>query len=175
VPITKIDAARAPGPHPSSPRGTSFHRSVKLEFPSIGFDAVEFSCCGRGLFPGPTELGAIHPYAVHDHSQPMCQGYNRFFHPAAPGDLHRPGLAKRCADGARVIQRRESTRDAQTKAFLLDGGGPPYNHELSHGRAPTRWVTMATVRHSRFEDDARRLGAECLHLRNQGSSSARGL
>src|SRR4029077_6400653 len=37
------------------------HRSVELEFPSIGFDPVEFSCCCRGLSPGPTELGAVHP------------------------------------------------------------------------------------------------------------------
>ena len=29
------------------------HRSVELEFPSIGFDPVEFSCCCRGLSPGP--------------------------------------------------------------------------------------------------------------------------
>jgi hypothetical protein len=34
---------------------------VELEFPSIGFDPVEFSCCCRGLSPGPTELGAVHP------------------------------------------------------------------------------------------------------------------
>src|SRR2546426_5961099 len=32
------------------------------------------------------------PYAVHDHSQPACQGHDRLFHPAAPGDLHRPGF-----------------------------------------------------------------------------------
>jgi hypothetical protein len=49
------------------PRGTSFHRSAELEFPSIGFDPVEFSCCCRGLLPGPAELGAVHPDAVHDH------------------------------------------------------------------------------------------------------------
>ena len=52
------------------PRGTSFHRAVELEFPSIGFDPVEFSCCCRGLLPGPAELGAVHPDAVHDHGQP---------------------------------------------------------------------------------------------------------
>ena len=27
------------------PRGTSFHRSVELEFPPIGFDPARFSCC----------------------------------------------------------------------------------------------------------------------------------
>src|ERR1700731_2046637 len=44
------------------PRGTSFHRSVELGFPSFGFDPVEFSSCCRGLSPGPTELGALHPH-----------------------------------------------------------------------------------------------------------------
>jgi hypothetical protein len=29
------------------PRGTSFHRSGELEFPSIGFDPARFSCCCR--------------------------------------------------------------------------------------------------------------------------------
>src|ERR1700704_7095895 len=74
------------------PRGTSFHRSVELECPSIGLDAARFSCCCCGLFSGPAELGAVNPYAVHDHSQPACQGHDRLFHPAAPGDLHRPGF-----------------------------------------------------------------------------------
>src|SRR5947207_1089655 len=76
------------------PQGTSFHRSVELECPSIGLDAARFSCCCRccGLFSGPAELGAVNPYAVHDHSQPACQRHDRLFHPAAPGDLHRPGF-----------------------------------------------------------------------------------
>src|SRR3989454_11407697 len=34
------------------PRGTSFHRSVELECPSIGLDAARFSCCCCGLFSG---------------------------------------------------------------------------------------------------------------------------
>ena len=41
------------------PRGTSFHRSVEFKIPSIGFDPARFSCCCRGLFPGPAELGAL--------------------------------------------------------------------------------------------------------------------
>jgi hypothetical protein len=40
------------------PRGTSFHRSVELGFPSSGF--ARLSCCG-GFFPGPPELGAVKP------------------------------------------------------------------------------------------------------------------
>jgi hypothetical protein len=74
------------------PRGTSFHRLVELEFPPIGFGPARSSCCCRDLFPGPAELGAINPYAVHDHGQPARQRHDRLFHPAAPGDLHRPGL-----------------------------------------------------------------------------------
>src|SRR6266699_6991539 len=34
------------------PRGTSFHRSVDLECPSIGLDAARFSCCCCVLFSG---------------------------------------------------------------------------------------------------------------------------
>src|ERR1035441_5838748 len=54
------------------PRGTSFHRSVELGFSPIACDPVRFSCCCRGLFPGPAELGAVNPYAVHDHGQSAC-------------------------------------------------------------------------------------------------------
>ena len=74
------------------PRGTSFHRRVELEFPPIGFDPMQLSCCYCGLFPCPAELGAVNPNAVHDHSQSAGQRHNRLFHPATPGDLHRPGL-----------------------------------------------------------------------------------
>jgi hypothetical protein len=47
------------------PRGTSFHGLVELEFSPIVFDCLRPSC-HYGL-PGPAELGAINPYAVHDH------------------------------------------------------------------------------------------------------------
>ena len=60
------------------PRGTSFHRSVELEFPSIGFDLARCSCCCRDLFSGPAELSTVNPDAVHDHGQPACQGHDRF-------------------------------------------------------------------------------------------------
>ena len=72
------------------PRGTSFHRLVELEFPPIAFDPAPLSC--RCDLPGPAELGAVNPYAVHDHGQSTRQGHNRLFQPAVPGDLHRPGL-----------------------------------------------------------------------------------
>ena len=71
-------------------RGTSFHRSVELGFSPIVFDPARFSCCCG--FPGPAELGAVNPYAVHDHGQAARQRHDRLFHPAVPGDLHRPGL-----------------------------------------------------------------------------------
>jgi hypothetical protein len=74
------------------PRGTSFHRRVELEFPPIGYDLARLSCRCRGLFSGPPELGAVHPHTVHDHGKPACQRHDRLLHPAAPGDLHRPGL-----------------------------------------------------------------------------------
>jgi|SRR5665213_206503 len=70
------------------PRGTSFHHLVELEFPPI--DPVRRSCnCG---FSGPSELSAVDPYAMHDHGQPTRQGHDRLLQPAAPGDLHCPGL-----------------------------------------------------------------------------------
>src|SRR5438477_8535556 len=43
------------------PRGTSFHRWVELEFPPIS-DLVG---CSRANFPGPSELRAINPDAMH--------------------------------------------------------------------------------------------------------------
>ena len=69
-----------------------FPRLGGTRFSPIGFDPVRFSCCRRGLFPGPAELGAINPDAMHDHGQSACQRHDRLFHPAAPGDLHGPGL-----------------------------------------------------------------------------------
>src|ERR1700704_1364641 len=72
------------------PRGTSFHRSVELEFPPIG--SARVSCCYCGLLPGPAELGAVTPYAVQDHGEPTRQRHDCLFLPAAPGDLHGPGL-----------------------------------------------------------------------------------
>ena len=72
------------------PRGTSFHRSVELEFSPIAFDPVQPSW--HCELSGPTELGAVNPYAMHDHGQPTRQRHDRLLHPAVPGDLHRPGL-----------------------------------------------------------------------------------
>src|SRR5450631_153172 len=73
------------------PRGTSFHGSVELECSPIACDPVRPSC-RYDFFPGPAELGAINPYAVHDDGQSARQGHDRLLHSATPGDLHRPGL-----------------------------------------------------------------------------------
>jgi hypothetical protein len=41
--------------------------TVELGFSPIAFGDLRLSChCG---LPGPAELGAINPYAVHDHGQ----------------------------------------------------------------------------------------------------------
>ena len=72
------------------PRGTSFHRSVELSFPPVACDPARLSC--RCDVPGPAELGAVNPYAVHDHGEPACQGHDCLFHAAALGDLHGPGF-----------------------------------------------------------------------------------
>jgi hypothetical protein len=71
------------------PRGTPFHRMVELRFPPSS-DLVGCSC--DYWLPGPAELGAIHPDAVHDHRQPAGQRDNSSLDAAALGDLHRPGL-----------------------------------------------------------------------------------
>src|SRR5712672_78699 len=72
------------------PRGTSSHRSADSSFPPIAFDPAR--PLRRCNLPGPPELGAVNPDAVHDHGQPASQGHDRLFHPAAPGDLHGPRL-----------------------------------------------------------------------------------
>src|ERR1017187_3637632 len=72
------------------PRGTSFHGLVELEIPPIVFVYLRPSC--HYSLPGPAELGAINPYAVHDHGEPACQCHNRLLHSATLGDLHRPGF-----------------------------------------------------------------------------------
>src|SRR5476649_556129 len=69
------------------PQGTSLHRSVDLGFPPIGSDLSRLSCCCRGLFPGPPELGTVNPDAVQDYGQSTRQRHYRLLHPTVPGDL----------------------------------------------------------------------------------------
>ena len=75
------------------PRGTLFHRLVELEFPPIAFDGER--PLGRRSISGPSEFSAINPDAMHNHGQPSSQCNDCLFHPAVPGDLHRPGLEPR--------------------------------------------------------------------------------
>src|SRR6516165_8829726 len=75
------------------PRGTLFHRLVELEFPPIAFDPERL--LGRRSFSGPSEFSAINPDAMHNHGQPSSQCNDCLFHPAVPGNLHRPGLEPR--------------------------------------------------------------------------------
>ena len=83
-------SGHANSPHTSSREGHHSTTRRSSKFPPIGFDPGQISCrCG---LPAPPELGAVDPDAVHDHGQPACQCHDRLFHPAAPGDLHRPGL-----------------------------------------------------------------------------------
>jgi hypothetical protein len=49
------------------PQGTLVHRVVELDFPPIAIGLEWLSC--RRCFPGPAELGAINPDAVHNHGQ----------------------------------------------------------------------------------------------------------
>ena len=101
------------------PRGTSFHRSVELECSPIACDLVRPSCrCG--LFPGPAELGAINPYAVHDYGEPACQCHDCLFLPAASGDLHRPGLEPCLLYTSSIARRRadKPTRDRRASATI---------------------------------------------------------
>ena len=91
VRVTAGPSGHANSPHPSSREG--HHSTVEnTSFPPIAFDPVWLSCCWRGLFPGPAELSAVNPDAVHDHGQPARQRHDRLFRPTTPGDLHRPGL-----------------------------------------------------------------------------------
>ena len=88
--VTVGPSGHANSPHPSSREGHHSTVAVELECSPIACGAVRLSChCG---LPGPLELGAINPYAVHDHGQPARQRHDCLLHPAVPGDLHGPGL-----------------------------------------------------------------------------------
>ena len=58
------------------PRGTSFHRSVELEFPPIGFDAARFSCCCCGSAPGFSNrpFGVKRFQTIHHYSVDVAHG-----------------------------------------------------------------------------------------------------
>src|SRR6476620_4870321 len=95
VSVTAGPSGHTNSPHPSSRKGHLSTARWSSKFSPIGFDPERFSCCCRGLLPGPPELGAVNPDAVHDHGQPARQGHDRLFHPAALSDLHGPRLKPR--------------------------------------------------------------------------------
>jgi len=76
------------------------HRPARDIIPPLGgargspivIDPAQPSC--RYDLPGPAELGAVNPYAVHDHGQPTCQRHDRLFHPALSGDLIAQALSQ---------------------------------------------------------------------------------
>ena len=74
------------------PRGTSFHRSVEFEFPPIGLDAARFHAavvaCSRVQ---RNSVPSTHMRCIITANR-RGQGRDRLFHPATPGDLHRPGF-----------------------------------------------------------------------------------
>src|SRR6185312_3519757 len=72
------------------PRGTASHHVVELMVLPMSFGFLPSDGCS--LLPGPAELGAINPDAVHDHGEAARQRDNGFLHATAFGDLHGPAL-----------------------------------------------------------------------------------
>src|SRR5258705_544370 len=77
VSVTAGPSGHTNSPHPSSRKGHLSTARWSSKFSPIGFDPERFSCCCRGLLPGPPELGAVNPDAVHDHGQPASQSHDR--------------------------------------------------------------------------------------------------
>jgi hypothetical protein len=91
VRLTAGPSDQANSPHPSSREGHHSTTRWSSKFPPTTFDLSRLSCCCSCL-SGPAELGAVNPDAVQDHGQSTRQRHDRLLHPAAPGDLHCPGL-----------------------------------------------------------------------------------
>src|SRR5437762_3048435 len=74
-------SGHANSPHPSSREGHHYHSTAGwiLELPPIAFDPAGTLSCRRSCLPGPAELGAVNPDAVHDHGQPTCQSHDCLF------------------------------------------------------------------------------------------------
>src|SRR5215470_8217283 len=89
VNMTAGPSGQTISPHPSSREG---HHSTAggARSPPIAFDPARLS--SHWKLPGPPELRAVNPHAMHDHGQPTCERHDRLLHPAVPGDLHRPSL-----------------------------------------------------------------------------------
>ena len=77
-------------PHPSSREGHYSTAWWSSSFPPMAFDPER--PLRRRSLSGPSEFRAVNPDAMHNHGQPSSQCNDCLFHPAVPGDLHRPGL-----------------------------------------------------------------------------------
>jgi len=86
-------SGHANSPHPSSREGHHSTAWWSSKYPPIAFDPERTSY--RCSSSGPSELAAISPDAVHNDGQASRQCNDCLFHPAVPGDLHRPGLEPR--------------------------------------------------------------------------------
>src|SRR5437016_7899768 len=113
-------SGHANSPHPSSREGHHSTAGWILELPPIAFDPAGTLSCRRSCLPGPAELGAINPDAVHDHGQPTCQSHDCLFHSAAPGDLHRPGLEPR------PFLRTQHALRSRVRTAPAPPSGPPF-------------------------------------------------
>ena len=94
------------------------HRPTRDIIPPLGGARVSCyrvrSCralhAATALALGPAELGAVNPYAVHDHSQPACQATKSFgkFAANAPldGIWHLPVTVRNCSP---ALLRKERT------------------------------------------------------------------
>src|SRR3984957_12991740 len=81
VSVTAGPSGSTNSPHPSSREGHLSTAWWSSGFSPLGYDPERFSCCCRGLFSGPAELGAVDPDAVHNHGQPARQRHDRLLHP----------------------------------------------------------------------------------------------
>src|SRR5947209_18469525 len=88
VNVTAGSSGCTNSPHPSSREG--HHSTVGWISGFLLFDTVQLS--RRGDLPGPPEVSTVNPDAMHDHGQPTRKRHDGLFHPAVPGNLHRPGL-----------------------------------------------------------------------------------
>ena len=90
-----------------SQRTRFIDRPAKDIFPPVGGTCLSPVCLlGPAFFPvsgwsggyggvdlpGPTERGAVAPYAMHDHRQPTSQGDDGLLEAAPPGNVHGPGF-----------------------------------------------------------------------------------
>src|SRR3974390_3129636 len=64
--VTAEPSGHTNSPHPSSRKGHLSTARWSSKCSPVVFDPLQFSCCCRGLFPGPTELSAVDPDAGHD-------------------------------------------------------------------------------------------------------------